>query len=160
MNRFKLYRLLRRNNRLAYRRSPAFEQSVVAKVLMMLGGGMFDIYAQLGLLMLVGLSAKTSILMVECAHVRHRSGVSPYRAAMAGLRLRFRAVMMTALSFVIGVLPLLVATGPGAGARRAIGIVTFWGMLAATVLGVILVPPLYVATTRRATRPAPERRPA
>lgn len=139
--------------------------SVVAAVAggllaLLLGGGMFDIYAQLGLLMLVGLSAKTSILMVECAHVRHRSGVSPYRAAMAGLRLRFRAVMMTALSFVIGVLPLLVATGPGAGARRAIGVVTFWGMLSATVLGVILVPPLYVATTRRARRPAAERRSA
>jgi hydrophobe/amphiphile efflux-1 (HAE1) family protein len=118
-------------------------------VALLLSGGMFDIYAQLGLLMLVGLSAKTTILMVECSHVRSRSGVSPYRAAMAGLRLRFRAVMMTALSFVIGVLPLLVATGPGAGARRAIGVVTFWGMLAATVIGVILVPPLYVATQYR-----------
>jgi len=114
-----------------------------------LSGGLFDIYAQLGLLMLVGLSAKTSILMVECAHVRQLSGTSAYRAAMTGLRLRFRAVMMTALSFVIGVLPLLFATGPGAGARRAIGVVTFWGMLAATVAGVLLVPALYVVTRGR-----------
>ena len=119
-------------------------------------GGSFDIYAQLGLLMLVGLSAKTSILMVECAHMRQMDGASAYRAAMTGLRLRFRAVMMTALSFVIGVLPLLVATGPGAGARRAIGVVTFWGMLAATVAGVLLIPALYVVS--RGRRAAERRR--
>lgn len=116
---------------------------------LLLSGGVFDIYAQLGILMLVGLTAKTSILMVECSHARSQAGTSAARAAMTGLRLRFRAVLMTALSFVIGVLPLLFAEGPGAGARRAIGTVTFWGMLAATVVGVLLVPPLYVAFKRK-----------
>ena len=71
-------------------------------------------------------------------------------AAIEGLKQRFRSVQMTALSFVIGVLPLLTATGAGANARRAVGVSTFWGMLVATVVGMLFVPPLYVFFRRLA----------
>ncbi|MDR1959686.1 MAG: efflux RND transporter permease subunit [Planctomycetaceae bacterium] len=118
-------------------------------------GGMFalfllgrslDIYCQLGLLMLIGLTAKTAILMVEYSKQLRDDGMSLYDAALNGMKTRFRAVMMTALSFVIGVLPMVVATGAGAGSRRSIGVTTFWGMIAATVVGMILIPSLYVIT--------------
>ena len=98
--------------------------------------------------MLIGLSAKNAILMVEFAKQRRDEGVGIYRASVTGLRMRFRAVLMTALSFVIGVMPLLYATGAGAGARVSVGTVTFWGMLVATVAGMLLVPPLYVCFQR------------
>ena len=103
-----------------------------------------DIYCQLGLLMLIGLTAKTAILMVEFAKQERENGLSIYDAAMQGMKVRFRSVMMTALSFVIGVAPLVIATGAGAGSRQAIGVTTFWGMLTATIFGMILIPGLYV----------------
>jgi len=105
-----------------------------------------DIYCQLGLLMLVGLTAKTAILMVEyCKHMREQ-GLSIHEAAMAGMRVRFRAVMMTALAFTIGVVPLALATGAGAGGRASIGVTVFWGMVAATLVGMVITPGLYVIT--------------
>ncbi len=105
-----------------------------------------DIYCQLGLLMLVGLTAKTAILMVEyCKHLREQ-GMSIHEAAMGGMRVRFRAVMMTALAFTTGVIPLAVATGAGAGSRSSIGITTVWGMVAATLVGMLIIPGLYVVT--------------
>jgi hydrophobe/amphiphile efflux-1 (HAE1) family protein len=103
-----------------------------------------DIYCQLGLLMLIGLTAKTAILMVEFSKQERENGQSIYDAAMQGMKVRFRSVMMTALSFVIGVAPLVIATGAGAGSRQAIGVTTFWGMLVATVCGMMLIPGLYV----------------
>ena len=103
-----------------------------------------DIYCQLGLLMLIGLTAKTAILMVEFSKQERENGLSIYDAAMSGMKVRFRSVMMTALSFVIGVAPLVIATGAGAGSRQAIGVTTFWGMLVATVCGMMLIPGLYV----------------
>jgi hydrophobe/amphiphile efflux-1 (HAE1) family protein len=109
-----------------------------------------NIYCQLGLLMLIGLTAKSAILMVEFSKQERENGVSVYDAAMNGMKVRFRAVMMTALSFVIGVAPLVYASGAGAGSRRAIGVTTFWGMLVATVFGMMMIPGLYVIFQRLA----------
>ena len=109
-----------------------------------LSGLALNIYCQLGLLMLVGLTAKSAILMAEYAMQKEAEGLSPAEAAIEGFKQRFRSVQMTVLSFVIGVLPLLFATGAGANARHAVGVTTFWGMVAATVVGLLFVPPLYV----------------
>ena len=103
-----------------------------------------DIYCQLGLLMLVGLTAKTAILMVEYCKQMRDSGLSVREAALAGMRIRFRAVMMVAIAFTTGILPLVVATGAGAGSRISIGVVAFWGMVAATLVGIMLIPSLFV----------------
>jgi HAE1 family hydrophobic/amphiphilic exporter-1 len=102
-----------------------------------------SVYAQLGCVMLIGLSAKNAILMVEFARQRHREGVSVEVAAQEGASLRFRAVQMTAWSFIIGVAPLVFAKSAGAASMRAIGICTACGMLAATLVGIVFVPSLY-----------------
>ncbi len=107
-------------------------------------GQSLNIYCQLGLLMLVGLTAKTAILMVEFAKQEREDGKSIYEAAMSGMKMRFRAVIMTGLSFVIGVAPMVAASGAGAGSRQAIGQTTFWGMLVAMVVGMMFIPSLYV----------------
>jgi len=108
-----------------------------------LTGMLLDIYAQLGLIMLIGLCAKSTILMVEFSMQERASGKSVVKAALNGANYRYRAVLMTAWSFIFGVLPLLFASGAGAESRRVIGTTTFWGMLAATILGVAFIPPLY-----------------
>ncbi|MBE6356182.1 MAG: efflux RND transporter permease subunit [Lentisphaerae bacterium] len=106
-------------------------------------GMLLDIYAQLGLIMLIGLCAKSTILMVEFSMQERSAGKSIARSAINGANYRYRAVLMTAWSFVFGVLPMLFATGAGAESRKVIGIVTFWGMLSATILGVTFIPPLF-----------------
>lgn len=109
-----------------------------------------NIYCQLGLLMLIGLTAKTAILMVEFAKFERDKGATIQDAALNGMRVRFRSVMMTALSFVIGVFPMVVASGAGAGSRQSIGVTTFWGMLVATIAGMMFIPGLYVIFQRAA----------
>ena len=108
-----------------------------------------NIYCQLGLLMLVGITAKSAILMAEYALQKEAEGLSVTEAALEGFKQRFRSVQMTVLSFVIGVLPLLFASGAGANARHAVGVTTFWGMLAAAVVGLLFVPPLYALVRPR-----------
>ena len=107
-----------------------------------------SVYAQLGCVMLIGLSGKNAILMVEFARQRRRDGAEINTAAIDGASLRFRAVQMTAWSFIIGVLPLLFAKSAGAASMRAIGVCTCSGMLAATLIGIIFVPSFYAIFQR------------
>lgn len=102
-----------------------------------------NIYAQVGLVLLVGLSTKTAILIVEFAMQLRQSGLSAEEAANKAAVLRFRAVLMTALSFVLGVLPLVLASGAGAASRISLGITVLSGMVVATILGTLLVPIFY-----------------
>lgn len=102
-----------------------------------------NIYAQVGLVLLIGLSTKTAILIVEFAMQLRQSGLPTGEAARKAAVLRFRAVLMTALSFVLGVLPLVFASGAGAASRVSLGITVLCGMVAATILGTLLVPVFY-----------------
>ncbi|MEE4145013.1 MAG: efflux RND transporter permease subunit, partial [Halieaceae bacterium] len=115
-----------------------------------------NVFAQIGLVMLIGLAAKNAILIVEFAKVESEQGRDPVAAAMEAARLRFRPILMTAFSFILGVLPLLVASGAGAEARKVMGMTVFSGMLVATVIGVLVVPALYVMVERYITRSKPE----
>ncbi|WP_010584102.1 efflux RND transporter permease subunit [Schlesneria paludicola] len=102
-----------------------------------------DVYAQIGLVMLVGLLGKNAILIVEFAVQRRNEGESVKDAAIAGARLRFRPILMTSFAFIVGLIPLVRATGPGAIGNRTIGTTAVGGMLLGTTLGVILIPGLY-----------------
>ena len=102
-----------------------------------------DVYAQIGLVMLVGLLGKNAILIVEFAVQRHREGVCLKDAAVEGGKLRFRPIQMTSFAFIAGLLPLVVATGAGAIGNRTIGTAAAGGMLMGTVIGVLVIPGLY-----------------
>jgi len=112
-----------------------------------------NVFAQIGLVMLIGLAAKNAILIVEFAKIRHeKDGMPILDAALEAARERFRPILMTAFSFILGVLPLLVASGAGAEARKVMGMTVFSGMLTATIVGVIVVPSMFVIVTSLANR--------
>jgi hydrophobe/amphiphile efflux-1 (HAE1) family protein len=114
-----------------------------------LGRGLqIDVYSQIGFVMLIGLSAKNAILIVEFARRRREEGLGIDEAAMEAARLRLRPILMTAFAFILGVVPLMIATGAGAASRQSIGTTVFGGMLAATLLTLIFVPVFYATIER------------
>ena len=115
----------------------------------------FDVYAQVGIVMLIGLAAKNAILIVEFAKARREGGDDLVTAALEGARVRLRPILMTSFAFIFGCLPLWIATGAGAASRRILGTVVISGMLAATLIAIFLIPMLYVQVERLARwRPA------
>ncbi len=119
-----------------------------------------NLYTQIGLILLIALSAKNAILIVEYAREKRAEGMALIEAAVEAARLRFRPILMTSFAFILGVVPLVIATGAGANARRSIGISVFSGMLASTCLAVLFVPSFYVVLQRieewRQTRKKPK----
>jgi len=107
-----------------------------------------NVFAQIGLIMLIGLAAKNAILIVEFAKMEHDAGKGVVDAALNAAKLRFRPILMTAFAFILGVVPLLTASGAGAEGRKVMGMTVFSGMLVATILGVCLIPMLFVAVQR------------
>jgi HAE1 family hydrophobic/amphiphilic exporter-1 len=123
-----------------------------------------NVYVQIGNIMLIGLAAKNAILIVEVAKVRYEAGKSIEEAALESARLRFRPILMTSFAFILGMVPLMLASGSGAGARSVMGTAVFWGMLIATSLGVFLYPGNFafvqgLGARRSASTPHVEERP-
>ena len=111
-----------------------------------------NIYAQIGLILLIGLAAKNAILIVEFAKMKREEGEDAVSAAIGAAKLRLRPIIMTSFAFILGVVPLIIASGAGAAARVSMGITVFAGMLAATLLAIFMVPVLFVAVDRVVAR--------
>jgi HAE1 family hydrophobic/amphiphilic exporter-1 len=107
-----------------------------------------DVYAQIGLVMLIGLTAKNAILIVEFAKAEYEKGKTAAEAALAGAKLRLRPILMTAFAFILGCVPLAVATGSGAVSRRVLGTAVIGGMLAATFIAIFLIPVTFYVVER------------
>ena len=108
-----------------------------------------DVYFQIGLVMLVGLAAKNAILIVEFAKEQVDRGANVVKAALHASQLRFRPILMTSLAFILGMLPMVIASGPGSASRQAIGTGVFFGMILAVTVGILLVPFFFVLIIRR-----------
>jgi len=123
--------------------------AVLGTVLAMMATGLpNNIYVQIGLVLLIALSAKNAILVVEMAREHHASGSTITDAAVAAARSRFRPIVMTSVTFILGALPLILATGAGASARKCLGVAVASGMLASTCLAVVFVPSFFVVLQR------------
>ena len=114
-----------------------------------------NVYAQIGLVMLIGLAAKNAILIIEFAKLAHERGASIVRGALEGAQLRLRPILMTSFAFILGTLPLAIATGAGAGARLSLGNTVVFGMLVATMIGIFVIPVFYVVIQRISERKRP-----
>ena len=114
-----------------------------------------NVYAQIGLVMLIGLAAKNAILIIEFAKLAHERGMSIVQGALQGAQLRLRPILMTSFAFILGTLPLAIATGAGAGARQSLGTTVVFGMLAATMIGIFVIPVFYVVIQRISERRRP-----
>jgi HAE1 family hydrophobic/amphiphilic exporter-1 len=119
-----------------------------------------DVFSQIGLIMIIGLAAKNAILIVEFSKAEYERGASLPDAALAGARLRLRPILMTAFAFILGVLPLVIATGAGADSRRILGSTVMGGMLAATLIAIFVIPATFYVAERFATRGAPHVEPS
>jgi HAE1 family hydrophobic/amphiphilic exporter-1 len=115
----------------------------------------FNLYAQIGLIMLIGLSAKNAILIIEFAKVEYEKGKGLVEAALEGARLRLRPILMTSFAFILGCVPLAVASGAGAIARQVMGTGVIGGMLAASFIAIFLVPVTFYVVERITHRPKP-----
>ena len=116
-----------------------------------------DLYTQIGLILLIALSAKNAILIVEYARDEHEAGASVADAAVEAARRRMRPILMTSFAFILGVFPLVIAAGAGAAARQSIGIAVFSGMLASTLLAMLFVPSFFAVLERIRDRKTPDK---